>query len=622
VAAVAGRGDRRHRLGGRERRHEEPSMRRSLSAAGVAIALAVLLVAPGGAAAASPSPSTAAAVYQIGILEDFDGINPFSAWSGPSWECFRLGYNFLTGYDCEYKPVPELARSWQTSADGRTWTFRIIEGMKWHDGVPLTARDIAFTYDLILETQDTAYARYLTGVTSVSALNDMTLIIKTRRPNAGILALSIPILPEHIWKKADPENLGGFKNWPMVGSGPFRVAELEKGRCLRLAANPQYPQELGGPPAVDEVSFVISQNADSMIQDYESGDLDAIVDWPATYHKILRSLPGTSAVAAPAIGFHELGFNCWGSPRSKGDPLLRDVAVRRAIALAIDRDRINATTLAGLAVPGTSLLSPVQGLWHWQVPAGQKVDFDPEKARQILEGAGYTDHDGDGVREDARGRMLDFRFVTLNEYPEDQAAGKMIVSWCADIGVRLRLDQKEEDVFGDEVYDNADYDLFIWSWRGDIDPGFMLSTFTTAQILNWSDSQYSDPEYDDLYAAQAEALDPARPDDPTARKAVTDKLQAILYRDTPYAILWYNVNLQAFRTDNWTGYCTVPVKDGAPFFNLTRATYLDLKPRAAGVAPVESGGASWVYLVVAVITVAVVVGFVLLRRRPRAAEDA
>src|SRR5450756_2483702 len=151
------------------------------------------------------------------------------------------------------------------------------------------------------------------------------------------------------------------------------------------------------------------------------------------------------------------------SPKSKGDPLLRDVAVRRAIAWAIDKDKINATSMAGLAVPGTSLFSPVQGPWHWKAPAGQKVTYDPEKARQILEDAGYADRDGDGVRENTQGKKLDFRFVTLNEYPEDQAAGKMIVSWCADIGVKLRLDQKDEGAFGDEVYDNADYDLFIWS---------------------------------------------------------------------------------------------------------------------------------------------------------------
>ena len=596
-------------------------MRRCLTAAGVTIAHAALLVVPLAASASSPSPGAASA-YRIGILEDFDGMNPFSAWSGPSWECFRLGYDFLTGYDREYKPIPDLARSWETSADGRTWTFHIIEGMKWQDGVPLSARDIAFTYNLILETQDAAYAHYLTGVTSVTAPDDTTLVIRTRKPNAGMLALFIPILPEHIWKKADPENLGGFKNWPMVGSGPFRVAQLEKRKWIRLAANHDYPQELGGPPTIDEVYFVISKNTDSMIQDYKAGNLDAIVDWPATYQKVLAQVPGTTAVAAPAIGFHELGFNCWASPKSRGNPLLRDVAVRQAIALAIDKDRINATSMAGLAVPGTSLISPVQRLWHWQVPAGQKVTFDPEKAKQILEDAGYTDRDGDGVREDAKGKTLDFRFVTLNEYPADQAAGKMIVSWCADIGVKLRLDQKDEGAFGDEVYDNADYDLFIWSWRGDIDPGFMLSTFTTTQILNWGDSQYSNREYDDLYVAQAEALDPAKPDDPTARKAVTDKMQAILYRDTPYVILWYNVNLQAFRTDKWTGYGTVPVTDGAPFFNLTRATYLDLKPRAAGVAAVERDGSSWSFVLAAAAVIAVVVVVVIVRRRPRAVGDA
>jgi peptide/nickel transport system substrate-binding protein len=598
-------------------------MRRSLTAAGVVIALAVLLVVPGAAAAVSASPSPGAAIdYRIGILEDFDGINPFSAWSGPSWECFRLSYNFLTWYDREYKPVPDLARSWQTSADGLTWTFHIIEGMTWQDGVPLTARDIAFTYNLILETQDAAYAQYLTGVSGVTAPDDKTVVITTRKPSSGMLALYIPILPEHIWQKADPENLGGFKNWPLVGSGPFTVAELEKSKWIRLDANPDYPRELGGPPTIDQVFFVINQTTDSMIQDYRAGDLDAIVNWPASYYKILKSLPGTTAVAAPAIGFHELGFNCWASPKSKGDPLLRDVAVRQAISWAIDRDRINATSMAGLAVAGTSLISPVQGIWHWEVPAEQKMAYDPEKAKQILEDAGYTDSDGDGVREDVNGKKLDFRFVTLNEYPEDQAAGKMIVSWCADIGVKLRLDQKDESAFGDDVYDNADYDLFIWSWRGDIDPGFMLSTFTTTQILNWGDSQYSNPDYDDLYVAQAEALDPARPDDPTARKALTDKLQAILYRDTPYAILWYNVNLQAFRTDTWTGYDPVPVKDGAPFFNLTRVTYQDLKPRAASVAVAESGGSPWAYILAAAAVIAVVVVIVVVRRRPKAVDDA
>ena len=256
------------------------------------------------------------------------------------------------------------------------------------------------------------------------------------------------------------------------------------------------------------------------------------------------------------------------------------------------------------------------------MPEAEQYHYDPQKAKQILEDAGYSDKDGDGVRENAGGDKLEFRFVVLNEYPEDQAAGRMIVSWCRDVGIKLNLDQKDEGAFGDEVYDNADYDLFIWSWGGDIDPGFMLSTFTTEQILNWGDSQYSNPDYDALYVEQAEAVDPADPEDPSLRKAVTDQMQKILYRDNPYVILWYNVNLQAYRTDRWTGYHQVPAADGAPFWNYMRSTYIDLTPSEVAATDGEGGsGRVWMAVAVAVLLVLVLVA-VLIRRRPRAVEDA
>ena len=597
-------------------------MKRAFMGTALGVAALWLLAATTVAVAATPAPSAAPVTYRIGITQDYDGMNPFSSWSTITWESFRLGYDFLTWYDEDYKPAPDLATSWDTSPDGKTWTFTVREGMTWHDGVPLTAADIAFTYNLILDTEHWAYIQYLTGVTSVTAPDAMTLVIETRKPNAGMLALYIPILPEHIWKKADPENLDSYQNTPFVGSGPFRVAELKKSKWVKLEANPDYPEELGGAPTIDEIYYVISQNTDSMIEDFKAGTLDAVVDFPATYEKVLAGVPGAAAVASPAIGFHELAFNCWTSPKSKGNPLLRDGAIRQAVHWAIDKDAINATAMAGQAVPGTSVISPAQDVWHWEVPEAEQYHYDPQKAKQILEDAGYSDKDGDGVRENAGGDQLEFRFVVLNEYPEDQAAGRMIVSWCRDVGVKLNLDQKDEGAFGDEVYDNADYDLFIWSWGGDIDPGFMLSTFTTEQILNWGDSQYSNPDYDALYVEQAEAVDPADPEDPSLRKAVTDQMQKILYRDNPYVILWYNVNLQAYRTDRWTGYHQVPAADGAPFWNYMRSTYIDLTPREAAATGSEGGsGRVWIAVAVAVLLVIVLVA-VLIRRRPRAVEDA
>ena len=593
-----------------------------LGAVALALAGATALAAPSSAgAASSPSPGPEAVAYRIGISQDYDGMNPFVSWSGISWECFRLGYDFLTWYDADYRPVPDVATSWETSEDGKTWTFHIREGMKWQDGEPLTAGDVAFTYNLILDTRHWAYIQYLTGVTQVTAPDDATLVITTSAPNAGMLALYIPILPEHIWEKVDPDHLDSFKNMPFVGSGPFRVAEIEKSKWVKLVANPDYPRDLGGPPTLDEVFFVISQNTDSMIEDYKAGRLDAIVDFPATYEKVLAQVPGTDAVAAPAVGFHELGFNCWKSPKSKGNPLLRDPVIRQAVHWAIDKQKIVATSMAGLAEPGTSLISTAQGDWHWEVPEAGQYRYDPTRAKQMLEDAGYSDRDSDGVREDAAGDELSFRLVALNEYPEDQAAAKMIVSWCHDVGIELTLDQKDEAAFSDEVYDNADYDVFIWSWGGDIDPGFMLSTFTTTQIGGWGDSQYSNPEYDRLYVRQAQAIDPAEPDDTTRRKALTDEMQKILYRDNPYVILWYNLNLQAFRTDVWRGYAMAPAGDGAPFWNFMRATYVGLRPLPKGPASPQ-GSRAWLWGTAVAAVAAVIVIVVLVRRRPRVVEDA
>jgi peptide/nickel transport system substrate-binding protein len=580
-----------------------------------------LCAAPLAVQAESPSPAPdGELVYRLGTTQGYDGFNPFAHWSGPTWDTFRLCYNFLTWYDTDYQPTPDLATEWSTSPDGKVWTFTIREGMTWSDGEPLTANDIAYTYNRILETEHWAYIQYLVGVEKVEAPDDTTLVITCEEPNAGMLALYIPILPEHVWKDVADDDLENYKNIPLVGSGPFRLAEAKKDKWIQLVPNPDYPEELGGSPKIDEFWYIFSQNMDSMVQDYKAGNLEAIVDWPASYYEDLGSQPGTTVSKAPAIGFVELGFNCWDDPASRGNPLLLDVAIRQAVNYAIDKQSIVDTSMGGLAPAGTSLISPVQGIWHYEVPEDQQYTFDPEKAKQMLEDAGYTDTDGDGVREDAKGNKLEFRFASFNEYPEQQAAAKKIAAYCDDVGIKLKLDMVDEAAFSDEAYDNANDDMFIWSWRGDIDPGFMLSTFTTEQILNWGDSNYSNPEYDQLYIEQAQALDPEDPTDPSLRKAVTDEMQAILYRDSPYVILWYNINLQAWRTDTWAGYDVVPTDGGgAPFFNLTRGTYQELTPVAAETVEDEGTSSSlWIFL--GVVAIAVVAIVVWVMKRPKKAE--
>ena len=154
----------------------------------------------------------------------------------------------------------------------------------------------------------------------------------------------------------------------------------------------------------------------------------------------------------------------------------------------------------------------------------------------------------------------------------------MIVRWCRDVGIDFRLEVRDDAGVGDDLCSRADFDAVILGRDGDVDPGFILGAFTTARIGDGSETRYSDPLYDSLYAAQREALDPADPGDTTRRRTITDAMQKLLYRDDPSIVLWYEVNLQAYRTDAWTGYAPAPKGAGAPFWNQLRATYLALRP--------------------------------------------
>jgi peptide/nickel transport system substrate-binding protein len=578
-------------------------------------------------ASASPSPASASApvVYRVGLQSDVDNMNPFSTYNTIPWECFRVGYNFLTWYDADYQPVPDLATEVPTLENGgitdggRVWTFHIRPNVKWSDGRPLTAGDVAYTYNRILRQELGMYIGYFTGVTKVEAPDDSTVVITSKKPNAVLTALYVPILPEHVWSKVPDDKVETWPNMPMVSSGPFHVTEVKNSKYVKMEKNQYYKDGFGVEPAIDEVFFNMYQTQDGVVADYKAGNLDAAIELDPGFYQSLQSMPGSQSIAAPGIGFHELGMNVYENPKSGGNPLLLDKSIRQAIDYAIDKEAIASVAMSGLAEPADVILSPVQTFFRWQVPADQSRTYDPEKAKQVLDAAGY-EMGPDGVRVDAKGDELKFRLAALNEYPMDITAAKKISSYLKDVGIAIELQVMDENAFSDMNYSNADDDLYIWSWTADIDPGYILSVFTTGQILNGSDSEYSNPEYDALYIQQAQAVDPAQ------RQQIIHQMQQILYDDSPYSVLWYNTLIQAFRTDTWTGYSSVPRGgDGAAFRNMLRDTYVNLKPVVAteNTAAASSSGNTGliVGIVVAVIVVIGVVVLLLRRRSPKSVEE-
>ena len=161
--------------------------------------------------------------FTLGSSTAFDTMNPLSSYMQVTYEFFMLVYDSLVKYDENYNAVPDLAKEWSVSDDGLTWTFKLQEGVKWHDGQPFTSKDVKFTYDLMLNTGlGYMYSSYLTGITDIQCPDDLTVVIVTEEPKANMLMNTTPILPEHIFSAIPETELETWPNESPVGTGPYK----------------------------------------------------------------------------------------------------------------------------------------------------------------------------------------------------------------------------------------------------------------------------------------------------------------------------------------------------------------------------------------------------------------
>jgi len=326
----------------------------ALALAGATVLLAGLgggLVRAMAGEAASPSPATPVTL-RVGWVNEPDNLNPFIGYSTSSYLVYHLNYDQLTGYTAaDVTPAPDLAESWTTSADGLEWTFKLRQGVKWQDGEPFTSADVVFTFDYIIKNQLAAFTSYTTGITKVEAVDDYTVRFTTAKPKANMLGMVVPIVPEHLWSKISPKAAGtSFQNKPpIIGTGPFQVVDFKKGDFVRLAANKRYWR---GAPKIDELIFQYYTNADSMVQDLKSGTIDGAQVIPPEQFKRLEGEPGIKTIAYPLYNWEYIDVNCYDSPNSLGNPVLKDAKFRVAMAWAIDREKCAVLGWSGFAQGG------------------------------------------------------------------------------------------------------------------------------------------------------------------------------------------------------------------------------------------------------------------------------
>ena len=345
----------------------------------LAVLLASLLAAGALAATAGGQSKKEPTVFDVGYTQDIDSMNPLVGVTVAAYEAWNIQYATLTDKAAkDFGTIPGLAESWKESDGGKTWTYKLKPGLKWSDGKPLTAKDVAFTVNRARDEEWLNYTSIVANLTA-EAPDDRTVVIKTKVPDPKLPTMDAYILPEHIWGKLGKNEITKYKAEDGVGSGPFVLEKREKGQFARFRANPNY---WGGKPKVDRVVIRNFNNPDAMVAALKRGEIDAAEDVPGTAFKQLEKDRRSRRSRATRARCHEIAIN-GGAGLKKPHPALMDIKVRQAIAHAIDRKTIVDRVLAGLGKPAETLSVSPNPAWTPADPAraAASTSTSTERAR-------------------------------------------------------------------------------------------------------------------------------------------------------------------------------------------------------------------------------------------------
>ncbi len=518
----------------------------------VLLAAALALSACGGGGA-----SAQPVVVRIGWAGSPDTLNPGTAVLSEAYTIFELVYDSMYDLQLDGSFTLSLAESATVSDDGLTWTFKIRDGVKFHDGTPLTAEDVVFSYELYRAHEDypymNAYTIYFDTIEATDN-NEVVLTLTEAIPNIESQLVFLYVLPKHIWENEDPIE---FDNTAMIGSGPFKMMEYRQNEFVHLAA---VKDHFLTPPKVDEVVFQTFENQDALVQAIKTGQVDMITEMPNTAVAALKEDANVEVVVGAPFSptVTDVIFNQCAAENCpteaggicSGHPALQDRSVRLALSHATDKQKIIDVVLLGYGTPGLTLIP--DGLGIWFNDQLKDYEYDVDKANQILDEAGYKDANGDGIRDMPDGsRPLIFRLNWPSDSIDAPRTAELLSEMWSKVGVKLELQAVDPDALTAQCCPAFDFDIMIWGWGSDPDPNLLLGVMTTDQIpTGSSETGYSNPEFDELYRQQATELDKEK------RKEIVWKMQEIVHEDVVYLIPFYPQNVQAFRKDRFVGWIT------------------------------------------------------------------
>ena len=477
---------------------------------------------------------------------------------------------------------PALAESWTHSDDGLTWTFNLRRNVRWHDGEPFTARDVVFTFERIIYNDDIPASsrdgftfRFLDPESgqwrearmSVAAVDEYTVRFDLPVSFAPFLrSMGTAIYPRHILEKYVEDGTfaetWGIESDPaeIVGTGPFTIERYDPDVQLTLRRNPDYwlRDDAGNSlPYLDGINIRYVPDLDAELELFLAGEVDVhgvLGREYAELEPLEEAGDFTIHRRGPTFGSTFLTFNMNpGHDPDTGQPYLEpkylewftNAGFRRAAAHSIDREEIIGQVLNGFGTPQWSSVSPSAGDFH--NPDVPRYEYDPALARHILDGLGWLDTDGDGIREDSAGNQIAFKLVTNAGNSVRERVAAIIAEGLAEIGVRADVQSIEFGDLVDRLTNSYDWQAVVIGFSGGSDPYSGIGLWhSTGNLHLWHPNQQQpatawEAQIDDLYVRASQELDHAE------RVALYHRAQAIAAENLPVIYTANSARITAVR---------------------------------------------------------------------------
>lgn len=471
----------------------------------------------------------------VGMRSDFSGLNPITNASIDTDQIMKYGlYTPLIQYDENLEPRPYLAESWEMHGDTAV-TFRLRQDVNWHDGQPVTAEDVKFTFDMAKtpETGSLIGSAYLGSVESAEVIDPYTIRFAFSEPHAqAIEDFWWAPVPKHLLEDVSPAEMANapFNRSP-VGSGPFRFGEWLANERLVLTRNDSFPEALGGPPAAQRVVFRVVPEPATLLTELVTGGIQ--IDMPLEPDQTTR-VEQSEDLELHSFPGNTLFYLGWNNQRAPFDRAL----VRRAMTLAIDRQEIIDGLLAGYGRTATSTVPP----WHQFYPDIEPLPNDAAQAQQLLEQAGWRDRNGDGIRENAEGEPLQFTILT-SERPLNRAIVEVLQNQLRQVGADVQIEVLEFQTMLAQ-HRNREFDVVLSNWILD---NFQMasapnSLFHSSQAEIEGSANRSGvriPQLDRLIEEGAAATDPAQ------AQEVWRRFTEVLQEEQPFTFMFWLDELAA-----------------------------------------------------------------------------